>query len=78
MRDTEGFVQVQVTDIRPEISWTAQPNLGIHICPIHVNLPTVGMDNSADVLDLLLEYTVGRGYVTIKAASSLLCFFLSA
>jgi len=60
MRDTEGFVQVQVTDIRPEISWTAQPNLGIHICPIHVNLPTVGMDNSADVL-ICLEYTVGRG-----------------
>jgi len=30
--------------------------------------------DSADVLDLLLEYPWVEGYVTIKAASSLLCF----
>ncbi len=58
VRNTEGFVQIQVTDICPEIPWTAYSHLSIHICPIHVYLPTVGMDDRANIFNLLLEYTM--------------------
>src|SRR4028118_85003 len=60
VRNTEGFVQIQVTDIRPKVSWTANPNLRVHICPVHINLSTMAMNNGTDFLNLLLKNAVGR------------------
>src|ERR687885_1248582 len=59
--NTEGFVQIQVTDICPNIPRTAQTHLSIHIRPVHVNLPTMGMDNLTDFPNSLFKYTVSRG-----------------
>jgi hypothetical protein len=47
--NAEGFVQVQVADIGPKVGGAAQPHLGVHVGPIHINLAAVGVDDVADL-----------------------------
>ena len=54
-------MQVEVTDIRPEVTGAAQADLSVHVGPVHVDLPAVGMHDLADLGDGRLEHAVGRG-----------------
>src|SRR5213596_4192439 len=61
MRDAERLVQVEVTDVRAEVSRPAQSYLRIHVGAIHVNLAAVLMDDGAYLLDSLFENAVRGG-----------------
>ena len=50
VRDAEGLVEVQVADVRAEIARPAQTHLGVHVRPVHVDLPAVTVDDVADLL----------------------------
>ena len=60
--NAEGLVQVEVADVRAEVSRPAQSHLRIHVGAIHVNLAAVLMDDGAYFLDSLFENAV-RGRI---------------
>src|SRR5690606_6941808 len=60
MRNTEGLVEIEVADIRANASGTGQPNLGIHIGAVHIDLTAVLMDDLADFPDSFLIDSMGR------------------
>jgi hypothetical protein len=60
VRDAEGFVEIKMANIRPNIAGAAQTYLGIHISPIHVDLPAMLMHNLANLLDGFFKNPVGR------------------
>ena len=62
VRDAEGFVQVQMADVRADVAGTAEADLGVHVRAVHVDLPAVAMDDLADFLDGFLEHAV-RGRI---------------
>ena len=49
MRDAESLVQVQVADIGAEIARTAEPDLGVHVGAIHVDLPAILVNDLTDL-----------------------------
>lgn len=49
MRYAEGLVQVQVGHIAAIVTWAAQSHLRIHVGPVHIDLPALGMDHLADL-----------------------------
>ncbi len=61
VRNAEGLVQVQVTDIRADVARSAEADLGVHVGAIHVDLPAVPVHCGADLLDRILEHAVRRG-----------------
>ena len=50
-----------MADIRANIAGPTEPHLGVQVRAIHIDLPTVRMDDLTDAADLRLEDTVGRG-----------------
>src|SRR4051812_22289597 len=60
MRDAESLVKVEVADVGTNISGPAESYLRVHVRPIHVYLPAVLVDDTADLPDGALEDTVGR------------------
>src|SRR5689334_16217573 len=61
MRDAEGLVQVEMTDIGAVIAWPRQPDLRIQIGAVEIDLSAMAMHNLADLADVLLEHAMGRG-----------------
>ena len=60
MRNSKGFVQVEVTDVGTDVSRVGKANLGVHVGAIHVDLTAVGMNNTGDLDDAFFIYTVRR------------------
>jgi hypothetical protein len=58
VRNTKSFVQVQMADIGPVIARTAETDLRIQVCPVHVNLPAVRVNDVADFANCWLEDSV--------------------
>ena len=58
VRDAEGLVQVQVADVRPDLSWPAEPDLRVQVRAVHIDLPAVGVNDFADLLDRFLEHAM--------------------
>ena len=50
-----------MADIRADVRRTAQADLRVHVCAVHIDLSAVGMDDSANFLDRLLKHAVRRG-----------------
>src|SRR5689334_11594835 len=61
VRYAKGLVQVQMANIRANISRTAKANLRIQVRAIHINLPSIGVNDFANLLDALLEHAVSGG-----------------
>ena len=59
MRDAEGLVEIQVADIRTDVTGAAESDLGVHVSAVHVDLTTCLVDHGADLLDSRLEDAVG-------------------
>ena len=59
VRDAKCLVQIQVTHVRSEVRWTAEPHQSVHICAIHINLSAVLMDDFTNLRDSLFKYAVG-------------------
>ncbi len=56
------LVEVEVTHVGTKLTRSADSDLRVQIRSIHVNLPTVGMDDIADFLDRFLKHTM-RGWI---------------
>ena len=56
--NAECFVQVEMADIRAEISGPAEAHLGIHVGSVHVNLAPVGVNEFTNFADALLKNSV--------------------
>ena len=58
VRDAEGLVEVEVADVRADVSWTAETDLSVHVRTVHVDLSAVSVDELADAFHLDFEDTV--------------------
>ena len=47
--DAEGLVQVEVADVGPDVAGAGEADLGVHVGPVHVDLPAGVVDDLADV-----------------------------
>ena len=61
MGDAEGLVQVEMRHVRAELSGQAQPEQGVEIGAVHVDLAAGLVDHVADLDDGLLEHAVRGG-----------------
>src|SRR5690606_40822359 len=59
---SEGLVQVQVRDVRAELARAGEPDHGIHVRAVQVDLTAGGVDALADIGDGQFEHAV-RGRV---------------
>jgi len=60
MRDTKGFMQIQMRHIAPELTWSSHAHKCVEIGSIDINLSTNRMDFFADRSDSFFEHTMGR------------------
>src|SRR2546430_16808988 len=63
MRNAKRFVQVQVTDIRPEVGRATKADLRVQTRAVHVTLSAELMDDVAYLFDVFLEHAV-RGWIS--------------
>lgn len=59
--DAECLVEIEVANIRSEVSRAAETDLGIHVCAVEIDLTTRFVDERADFADCGFEDAVGRG-----------------
>jgi hypothetical protein len=59
MRNRKSLVQVQMADIRTDVSRAGQADLRVHVGTIHVNLAAIGVDDAGDFVDAFFIDTVG-------------------
>ena len=58
VRNRKRLVQVQVADIRADRGRAGQTHLRVHVRAIHVDLTAAFVNDSADLLNRILEHTV--------------------
>ena len=61
VRDTEGFVQVEVGDVAAEFTRLADTDHGVEVGAVYIDLAAVVMNDFADLANALFKDTVGRG-----------------
>ena len=59
VRNAESLVQIQMADVGADIRGSTEPDLGVHVGPIHVDLATPVVNHLADLPNLLLKDTMG-------------------
>ncbi len=59
VRDAEGLVQVQVRDVAAELARLGQPDEGVEVGAVDVDLAAGGVDGVADLADVGVVHTVG-------------------
>ena len=59
MRNTKGFMQIEMADVRAKIPRPTESDLRIHVSPIQIDLSTVLVDQLAYLANSLLENPVG-------------------
>jgi hypothetical protein len=58
VRDAEGFVQIEVANVRAHVGGTAETDLRVEIRAIHIDLAAVGVDDFANFFDGFFEDAV--------------------
>ena len=58
MRNAKRFVQIQMANIRAVITRTTEPNLGVHVGAIEINLAAVRVHDLANLADGWLKDAV--------------------
>jgi hypothetical protein len=58
VRDAEGLVEIEMANVGPDVGGTAQAHLGVHVCPIHINLAAIRVNDLADLFDRFFENAV--------------------
>ena len=59
MGNTKRLMEVEMADIRPNISQTAEAHHGIHIGSVDIDLPAMGMNDLANAPHARLKHPVG-------------------
>ena len=60
VRDAEGLVQVDVADVGADVRGAAEPDLGVQVGAVHVDLPAVLVHGADHRADAGLEHAVRR------------------
>ena len=60
MWNGKRLMQVEMPNISTNEPWARKPKLSIHICSIHINLPSSPMDLITDLLDILFKNSMSR------------------
>ena len=55
VRDSEGLMQVEVTDVCTDEAWVGKTYLSIHVRTIHVDEGSTIMDTLTEIDDIRLE-----------------------
>ena len=58
MRDAKSLVEIQMTNIRADVTGSAKTDLSVHICAVHVDQTPGGMDFRAHCFDGFLKDAV--------------------
>ena len=61
MRNAERLVQIEMADVGAVIAGPRQADLSVHVGAVEIDLSAVGVDDVADVTDVLFEHTVRCG-----------------
>ena len=61
MRRGEGLMEIEVQNVDPHVPGARHSDQRVHVRPVHIDQPTRFVDNPADLFDLLLEHSKGRG-----------------
>ena len=61
VRRSKGLVKVEVADVGTDGTRVGQTHLSIHVGTVHIDLRTAAMDDTANLHDVALKNTVGRG-----------------
>ena len=59
VRNAKSLVQIQVADVRADITGPAETDLCVQIRAIHVHLAAVGVNNLANLLDGFFKHAMG-------------------
>ncbi|KUI56020.1 hypothetical protein VP1G_10792 [Cytospora mali] len=59
--NAEGLVQVEMAHVCADLAGRAQPDLGVHVRAVHVDLSAMTVDDLAHPLDSRLKYAKGGG-----------------
>ena len=59
MRDAKGFMQVEVADITAQITGARQPDHGVHIGPVDIDLASILVHDIADLMHCFFKHAVG-------------------
>ena len=60
VRNAECLVQIEVTDVGPEVGGPAQSDLRVHVGAVQIDLTAVPVHELANLDDARLEHAVGR------------------
>lgn len=75
MRNSEGFVQVEMADISSEVAWGGIADLSVHVGPVHVNLSSVFVYDFYHLRDGVFVFAVGGRESDHKGSQFMLVFF---
>src|SRR6266487_952440 len=57
MRSRKRFMQIEVDNVDAHVARAGNPHQGVHVCSIHVHEPAGLVDDSANLLNVLLKKT---------------------
>ncbi|MNY08856.1 hypothetical protein D3C86_1417320 [compost metagenome] len=60
VRNCEGLMKIQVTNVCPDITRTCESNLRIHIRTIHIDLSAVIVCQLCNFFDIRIEESISR------------------
>ncbi len=75
VRDAEGFVQIQMRDVRAPLAWLGDADQRIHVGAVGVDLTAVRMNRFADRDDVLFEHAM-RGRIRHHQRGEAVAIFL--
>eukprot|EP01035_Chromulina_nebulosa_P012379 gene12378-biopygen10457 len=58
VRNSEGFVQVQVTNVSANFSWRGKAHLCVHVGTIHIYLSAMGVDDFAEFFYAFFKHAI--------------------
>lgn len=58
VRDSEGLVQVEMTNVSADVTWRGKTELSVKVGTIHVDLTALFVDNFTDLLDSSLKHAM--------------------
>ena len=58
--NAKSLMQIQVTDIRSEVTRATEPDKSVHVRPVHIDLASMLMDDVTNFSDSFFEYAMSR------------------
>jgi len=59
VRNAKCLMEIKMANVRAHVARPAQSNLRVQVRTIHIDLSTVGVNTSANLLNCFFEYAMG-------------------